>query len=202
LVRSSKPDDGLRVAEKVVSKSDTSKYAAVLAHEARAWALLEKNDVEGAAEAAIRFNQLKNPGGRSPLLDRACSRFEKEAGAGKCIRLEIKLTGEVSFTDFSTGRRIQELSEDDIDKVHAQALPALEDCVLAAAKREKEFYRGVEIQISWSIDTEGQVYDVDIAPSRNKNDIMPCAAARLKRLRYPKVVSKERKNVMIPYHLD
>jgi hypothetical protein len=202
LVRSSKPDDGLRAAEKVVAKSNASKYAAVVAHEARAWALLEKNDAEGAASAAIMFNHLKNPGGRSTLLERACSRFEKEAGAGKCIRLEIKLTGEVSFTDFSIGRRKQELSDDDIEKVHAQALPALEDCVLTAAKKEKELYRNVDIEISWAIGTEGQAYDVDVTPSRNKADIFPCAEGRLKRVRYPKVVSKEPKNVTIPYHLD
>ena len=201
LVRSEKAEDGLRAAERVVSKKP-SKYAAILAHEARAWALMERGDVDDAARAAIQYSSLRNPGGRTPILDRACNLYDKEKGDGQCTRLEIKLTGDATFTDFSTGRRKQELTDEDIERVHAQALPALEDCVLSAAKREPEFYRSVEIEVSWSIDSEGRAVDIDLAPSRNKKDILPCAQARILRLRYPKVVSRERKNVVIPYRLD
>ena len=201
LVRSQKPDDGLRAAEKVVSKQKLSKYAAVVVHEARAYALLEKGDLEAGTRAAFEYSKLRNPGGRTPILDRACQRYDEANGAGKCTRLEIELMGEPSFTDFSTGKRKSELTDADIDRVHAQALPALEDCVLRAAKREPEFYRNVEIQLSWVIDSEGRAHEIDVVPNRNKPDILPCVESRLTRLRYPKVYSKERKNVTIPFHL-
>jgi hypothetical protein len=202
LVRSQKPDDGLRAAERAASKRNLSRFAALVVHEARAYAFLEKGEVENGVHAAIEYSNLKNPGGRTPILDRACQRYDQENGAGKCTRLEIRMTGEPTFTDFSIGRRKAELSEEDIERVHAQALPALEDCVLDAAKKEPEFYRNVDIELSWVIDAEGRAKDVDIVPQRNKPDIMPCAEARLSRLRYPKVYSRERKNVTIPYHLD
>jgi hypothetical protein len=201
LVRSQKPDDGLRAAERVV-KQKLSKYAALVVHEARAYALLEKGDLENGVRAALEYSHLRNPGGRTPILDRACALFDKENGEGKCTRLEIKMNGEPTFTDFSTGKRKSELSQDDIDKVHSQALPALEDCVLSAARKEPEFYRNVDIELSWVIDAEGRAQDVEVVPNRNKKDIMPCAQSRLSRLRYPKVYSRERKNVTIPYHLD
>jgi hypothetical protein len=201
LVRSEKPDDGLRAAERVVSKRP-AKHAAILAHEARAWALLERGEVESAAKAAIEYSRLRSPGHRTPIMDRACRKYDGEHGDGQCTRLEIKLTGDATFTDFSAGKRKPELTDDDIERVHAQALPALEDCVLAAARKEPELYRNVEIQLSWSIDPEGRPIELDVAPTRNEPDIMPCAKSRLERIRYPKVYSRERKNVVIPYRLD
>ncbi len=202
LVRSAKPDDGLRAAERVVAKSSAPKRAAIIAHEAKTWALMDRGDAEGAAGSAIMFNHLRSPEQRSPLLDRACHLYDKANGDGSCARLEIKLTGDVTFTDFSLGKRKSELTDADIERVHAEALPALEDCVLSAARRDPEFFRGVDVQLSWTIDAEGRATDVEMSPNRNKKDIMPCAGPRIAKLRYPKVFSKERKNVTIPYHLN
>ncbi len=202
MVRSDKAEDGLRAVDRVLSKPNPSKYAALAAYEARTVALLDRGDNAGAATAAIAFNGLANPGARSPLLDRACYRYDQEKGAGQCARLEIRVTGQVTFTDYSLAKRKRELTDEDIERVHAQALPALEACVLAAAKKEPEFYRNVDIQISWVIDPEGRAVDIELVPKRNKPDIMPCAQERLMRVRYPKVFSRERKNVTIPYHLD
>lgn len=206
LVRSGKPDEGVQIAERLISGRRTPRHAAMTAHQAMATALLAKGEIEAAARSAVRFNHLRNqelpeerrPHSRAPLLERACAKL----GPGACTRLELELTGEITFTDFSKGRRKKELSEEDIERVHAQALPALEACVLAAARKEPEFYRGVDIQLSWSIDPEGRAIQIDLSPKRNRPDILPCAEKRLSWLRYPKVFSRERKNVVIPYHLD
>lgn len=206
LVRSGKPDAGVRIAERLTDARRTPEHAQMIAHQALATVRYEQGEMESAARSAIRFNHLRNKGlpeerrwhSRAPLLDRVCSKL----GVSECTRLELKLTGDATFTDFSKGRRRKELSQADIDRVHAQALPALEACVLAAARKEPDFYRGVDIQLSWSINPEGRATQIDLSPKRNRPDILPCAQKRLTRLRYPRVYTKERKNVVIPYHLD
>lgn len=205
-VRAGEVEEGRRTAERLLDKRSDNRHASMLLQEALAHAHLAEEDLPKAASAAIRMNTLRNEDvpeparhhRRAALLERTCKRF----GLAECTKLELRLTGDVTFTDFSRGRRKSELSAEDIDLVHAQALPALQACVLDAARKEPEFYRGADIKISWSIRPDGIVEGIDLSPKRNQSDIMPCAQARLTRLRYPRVRSQERKNVVIPYHLD
>jgi tetratricopeptide (TPR) repeat protein len=210
LARSKRPDDAERIATKVVEADRRAPGAERIAHEALATVLLERDDLEQAVRSAIRFNQLRNQTlpeekryrTRAPILARICAKLEQRTRPGQCTRLEIELAGEPTFTDFSAGRRKPELTDEDIERVHAEALPAVEACVLGAAKKEPELYRGVDIELTWAIDSEGRAVEVDLTPQRNREDIMPCASARLERVRYPKAVSRERKTVVIPYRID
>lgn len=170
-------------------------------------AALERFDA--AARAAVELNALRHEGlpeakrryARIRGLDAVCARYEETRAPGSCARLERDVTGAYTFTDFSIPRPKRELSDGDVERVHTQFLPAIEDCVREAARRSPDTYVGSELRIGWAIQPRGRATDVEIAPRRYKDDLEGCVTERVGWLRYPRFFSGERKTVTVPYRL-
>lgn len=168
-----------------------------------------EGDVDAGAELAIRLNQARSADlperrrrySRGRELDRACRAYDQKNGAGACAKREFELTLSVSLVDYSRDRRRGELSPDDLSRVHAQALPALQACVLRIARHEPERFRDTDLVLSWVIDAEGKPIEIGIAPKRYQEDLKGCAEL-VAWFRYPRVSSREPKSVQVPYHLD
>lgn len=168
-------------------------------------------DLELAAASALELNALaaeqKPPAQRRYLrsagLDALCARYDAEQKKpGACARLEKKVTGDFTFTDLSRVPAKKELSDSDLAKIHAQLLPAIEDCVLTAAKKAVDAFANSDVEIAWAIQPKGHVTDLEITPKRVRPDLEGCISERLAWARYPRYTSQERKAVRVPYHLD
>lgn len=176
------------------------------------WYVAEsQKDLEAAATSALELNALiaqSRPEDqrryvRTYGLDALCTRYDAEKkSVGACARLEKKVTGQYTFTDLSRVAPKRELGEADIAHVHAQLLPAIEDCVLTAAKKALDAFVNTDVEIAWAIQPKGVVTDVEITPKRLRSDLESCVSERLSWARYPRYTSQERKAVRVPYHLD
>jgi hypothetical protein len=166
-------------------------------------------DVDATAELAIRLNQARNADlperrrryTRIRELERACRAYDQKNGVGACAKREFELTLSVSLVDYSRDRRRVELSADDLSRVHTQALPALQACVLRIARHEPERFVDTDLMLSWVIDPDGKPIEIGIAPKRYQEDLKGCAEL-IAWFRYPRVSSREPKSVQVPYHLD
>lgn len=208
-VRGGLVDDGLREAERLVRRKIPI-FAEVTATDAIQYGRYEKDDIDLAAKVAVWHNHIRYQDlpdkvrrhRRTGIILRICQKYDKKYGAGACSRLEIQDTGTLTLKDHSRGRKRFKLSQKDIDLVHSTALPALEDCVLSAARKDREFYRETEIRIGWVITPLGRAINSEIEPGRYKKDLAACVDERLGWFRYPKTKSRERKSVMVPYRLE
>lgn len=168
-----------------------------------------EGDIDATAELAIRLNQARTADlperrrryTRGRELERACRAYDQKNGPGACAKREFELTLSVSLVDYSRDRRRGELSPDDLSRVHAQALPALQACVLRIARHEPERFRDTDLVLSWVIDPDGKPIEIGIAPKRYQEDLKGCAEL-IAWFRYPRVSSREPKSVQVPYHLD
>jgi hypothetical protein len=208
-VQSGAPEEGVPEAKAIAEKKG-GKAARMVALEALWIGAGKTNDLEASARAALELNALRAEQmpqaqrryARMKGLDQLCDKYDHEHKAGACARLERQVTGTYTLRDLSKDKPKKELSETDLDRAHAAFLPALEDCVLTQARSAPDTYSQTDIQISWAIQPQGTVSDVEIAPKRYKDDLTPCVSERLAWLRYPRYTSPERKSVTIPYHLD
>lgn len=168
-------------------------------------------DLELAASSALQLNALaaeqRPPAQRRYVrasgLDALCARYDAEQKkSGACARLEKRVTGDFTFTDLSKVPAKKELGDAELAKVHAQLLPAIEDCVLTAAKKAVDTFANSDVEIAWAIQPKGAITDIEITPKRVRSDLEPCIRERLAWARYPRYTSQERKAVRVPYHLD
>ncbi len=209
-VRSGELEDGVKLAQAIVASEKSGRSARSIALEAL-WAAAEaQKDLEAAVTAALALNALINEHktdeqrryARVSGLDALCTRYDAKSGNGACARLEKKTTGRFTFTDHSRGSTRRELSDADLSRVHAQLLPALEDCVLSAAKRAPDAFVNSDVEIAWAIQPKGNASDLEVTPKRIRADVEGCVTERLSWARYPRSRSQERKAVRVPYHLE
>jgi len=172
-------------------------------------ARLSAQDLVGAARAAIHVDALRHRDAaeavrrlsRGPELGQACRALDGQDGPGRCTRLQIAERGFAALVDHSR-RRVPALAEAQLARVHEDALPALEVCVLTLAKADPERYRGEELRFSWTIGPDGKPLNVEVRPRRHVEGAAPCLEA-IRWFRYPRTpATAERRNVSIPYRLD
>lgn len=209
-IRSGELEAGIKLAQAVASDEKKSRAARSIALEALWNAGEAEKNLEAAVTAALALNGLINESktdeqrryARVTGLDALCTRYDAKSGTGSCARLEKKTTGRFTFTDHSRGSTRRELSDADLQRVHSQLLPALEDCVLTAAKKAPDVFVNSDVEIAWAIQPKGNATDLEVTPKRVRPDVEGCVGERLSWARYPRFKSQERKAVRVPYHLD
>jgi len=133
---------------------------------------------------------------RSKGMIRVCAKLHALPDSPTCRSLEQQAVGHVTYRDFSRGRPRPELSEDEIREVHAEYLPLLTDCLLAAARAE-EATPGDTFELSWTITNDGRTVRLEIDPPLEGEALGRCFAASLEVFRYPRFRG-ERRNVIVP----
>ncbi len=164
-----------------------------------------------AAEAAVRLDMLRYDEkvearrrfARGRELKRACRALDADAGAGTCARLQLKMRGFVALIDHSRRRTRGRLTQSQLDRVHAEALPALEGCVLKLARADPDRYKDEELKFSWTIGPKGRPLNIEVRPRRHVEGAKACTEGTIAWFRYPRPpASAERTNVSVPYRLD
>lgn len=198
-----------KLAQRVLKRPAPDRVAAV------AWRALyvarRGGDPKAAAEAAIRLDEVRFAArpeaerryARGRELRDACRALDDAEGAGACVRLQVSLRGYAALVDYSKRRRGGPLQEAELARVHADALPTLERCVLGLARDDPERYRGEELTFSWTIGNDGRPLDVEVRPGRHAEAAATCIEDAVAWFRYPRTPrTAERRNVRIPYRLD
>lgn len=209
LVRGGKVEDGMREAKAFAEKQRPRAVRLVALEALRAGAELG-NDLELALDSAFeasalladRLPEAERRYARAAGVDVLCVRYDEAHGKAACARRERRITGRFTFTDFSRAKAKSSLSEDDLARVHAQLLPALEECLLTAAKRAPDVFLGTDIEVGWVVQPSGRASDLEISPRRVRSDVGDCLDERLGWARYPIYSSDERTTVRIPFHLS
>lgn len=210
LAESSEPARAKKLANRVLAKPGPSTVtqpalkALYLAH--------TKIGAPGpAAEAAIRLDmaryddavEARRRFARGREMKRACRALDSEAGPGACARMQLKLRGFVALVDHSRRRVRGRLTQAELDRVHAEALPALEGCVLGLARSDPERYREEQLKFSWTIGPKGRPLNIEVRPRRHVDGAKACTEGTIAWFRYPRPpASAERTNVSVPYRLD
>lgn len=209
LARSGFRDDALEIAKNL--RRAASKRSRSIAMKAQYYALAPTEDVKAAAAAAVHFANLHAETFAEPLtlyvrppeLDRACKKYDEAEGQGACAKLQLKLVDRVFLRDFSQGRRRNgQLTQADLDRVHAQVLPWLESCVLDAAREDQERFYDTDLKISWVVSAFGTPDQIKVKPSRYETDLAKCLTEVIPSFRYPRVRSQELSSVAVPYRLE
>ncbi|MCB9645426.1 MAG: hypothetical protein H6730_02310 [Deltaproteobacteria bacterium] len=209
LARSGDPEGGARRAERLIARPGARTVLEV-GLEALYYARLEAEDVMGAARAAVRLNAARSEDlpeekrryARGAELTRACRALDAAEGPGRCTRLQLELVGYATLIDYSRARPKAVLASEDLERVHADALPVLERCVLERARQDKERFAGTDLSFAWAIDAGGRPVAPEVRPRRYADDMQRCVDEAVLWIRYPRVRSQERTNVSVPYHLD
>ena len=209
LARSGAPEEGARIAERLLAAPGPRRVREA-ALTAQYYARRAAEDPAGAARAAIQLNALRSQDlseerrrfARGYELDQACRALDAEQGPGRCTRLQLEVEGYAALVDHSRGRPKAALSPDDLERVHADALPVLERCVLEHARRDRERFAGTDLRFSWTIDPGGRPVGPEIRPRRYAAELEACVKEAVLWIRYPRVRTQERTNVSVPYRLD
>lgn len=190
------------------------RFVRAAAHEALALAAIAVKDPEGEARAALMVDALRAElAGRSPDerrfsrskdVERACARYEKSAGDGRCAALAREATGEFSFVDPSRARPRKTMSPDELERVQKQYSPVVESCVREVAKAhvDGELFENASIKVGWSVRGDGRAGEVEIEPRRYEAALGPCVRERVAWFRYPRTTDGQVHSVVLPFQLD
>ncbi|MFL5322455.1 MAG: hypothetical protein ACJ790_22540 [Myxococcaceae bacterium] len=153
------------------------------------------DDVEGAARAALRDQQLyastlsasERLWARTPEADSACAALDAKSGAGSCRRLEKALTGRYAFKDFSKGAAKGEgLSPDAVREVNSHYGVTLETCLADAAARLTP-PASESHSVRWTVGNDGKVTQVEMArKEQDQGPLGQCLREQFLVWRYPK----------------
>lgn len=209
LARSGEGEEGGRRAERLLGRPGPRRVEEA-ALEALYHARRGAEDLMGAARAAIRLNasrsrdlpEARRRYARGPELAQVCKALDAAEAPGRCTRLQLEVAGYAALIDHSRGRPKAVLSPEDLERVHADALPVLERCVLARAREDQERFSGTDLQFAWAIDAGGHPVEPEVRPRRYAEAMQACVDEAVVWIRYPRVRTQERTNVSVPYRLD
>jgi len=205
---------GARALAEPLIVEKRSPFVRLAAQEALTQAAIVAKDPEGEARAALVVDALraelagKTPDERrftrSPAADKACQRYERTAGDGRCAQLAKQLTGDYSFTDFSRGKPKKTVSREQLEQAQKQYSFAIEGCVREAASRnaDGELFENATFKIGWSVRPDGRAADVEIEPRRYDPVLGACVKERVAWFRYPRATDGQVQNISIPYALS
>lgn len=161
---------------------------------------LKERRTEAALTFALQLDELSDPKGAyaSRRLMEVCAAIDAEQGAGSCAQEQLKRRGRVRLLRFKGSKRTAKRGPEALSRVHAYALPALQDCVLKQAQADPERFREASLQLNWAIDRDGRPTAIEVRPRRYADELSGCVA-QVQAFRYPPIRSVERQNVSIPY---
>ncbi len=167
------------------------------------------NDIEGAARYALLLNAMTNAQlpkekrryVRAPYVEAACDRYDRKNGFGSCAVLALKTTGEATLVDRSAGKPQKILSDAEVARTNREAVPLLQDCIQTAVKEDPDRFDTGSVELSWGIDRNGRVIEIEVGPRRMKAAVGDCIEERLSWFRYPQSESQELKFVSLSFEL-
>ena len=213
LALSGEPEQGRALAAPLAEPSARRpRFVRITAHEALAAAAGKDAEAEARAQLsvdALRAEQARRAPAerrfaRSPATERACARYEKEAGDGRCAALALAATGEFSFSDPSKARPKKTLGAEELERAQQQYTPVVEACVREAAKAhvDGELFDNAQIKIGWPVRGDGRTGEVEIEPRRYEAALGPCVRERVSWFRYPRATDGQVHNVVLPFALE
>lgn len=213
LALSGEPDEGRALAAPLAEPAARRpRFVRITAHEALAAAAGKDAEAEARAQLSVdalraelaRRTPAERRFARSPATERACARYEREAGDGRCATLALAATGEFSFSDPSKARPKKTLGSDELERAQQQYTPVVEACVREAAKAhvDGELFDNAQIKIGWPVRGDGRTGEVEIEPRRYEAALGPCVRERVSWFRYPRATDGQVHNVVLPFALE